>query len=77
MMAARSQLDPASSSFVDEVCDWLLVTKDPRLTITAKGARIDNMVQACADFCGLMAEVCEAGYEAKHWREYLRAKEAA
>ena len=58
--------------FLNEVLDFMLLTKNPLLTFRPNGeAQINNVVEACAQYCGFMAKVTEAGFEAANWRKHL------
>lgn len=70
----RSTKTRMSNAFVNEVADWLLATRDPRLSFAGKHPVINDLCGAAADFCGYMAVVCEAGYESKDWRVHLEAQ---
>ena len=71
----RSTNAGPSNEFINEVADWLLAIRDPRLSFTGKRPKINDLAGASADFCRYMAEVCEAGYEAKDWRLHFEVLE--
>ncbi len=66
-------VDGPAAQFIEEVCDWLLAKNDPRLSIKRNGdmAVIEDLVAACADFCGFMASLEERGISAKKWRDHV------
>lgn len=74
-MFREPPLGPHSERWLNELSDWLLLTRDPRLVLNARGrCSIANVCAASADFCQFLARVTEAGHQAstwrKHWREF-------
>ena len=63
-------------AFIDEVIDWLLFTRDPRLDFTGPQPRILHVFGTCADFCRLMERCATDGFEESNWREYLSLDQA-
>lgn len=59
--------------FLCEAAAWLELSGDPRY-ISILG-RMNNIPEVCVDFCGLLEEVTNAGFEPRQWREYLKALE--
>jgi hypothetical protein len=64
-------MELGSQEFLNELRDWLLLTNDPRVELSASGGRINSVVSASADFCGFMAQLEERGIPAKEWRSHL------
>jgi hypothetical protein len=62
--------------WLDELADYLLLTKDRRLICEANGNR--TILRVCAaskDFCEFLAGVCAAGGRAKSWRTFLAKRD--
>lgn len=76
--ADMSDLPPDAKFFLDEVRDWLVLTRDPRVHLDSDGqsGTIDNLTACSVDFCRFMAEVTEAGME-HNWRGYLADQSAS
>lgn len=67
-------IEGKAAEFLDEVSAWLILTDDPRVTITPTGGTITDLAGACADFCGYMAECSKAGFT--DWRTYFMTRNA-
>lgn len=59
--------------FINEVADWLLLTRDSRMQFLHSGARINDVMACCADFCEMMVQCTESGYGAD-WRRFVMSE---
>jgi len=64
-------LDKWTTEFIDEVADWLLATRDTRLSFSHSGAQMFEVFLCCADFCRFLEKLEVSGIHAEEWRNHL------